>query len=302
MTIRRNKPNAPPPGYDQRWMYWLWEYVNQGIGTGDLTGTFGTFAGFNSFRAAGDALGTTTTSTLTMALSTTGVTAGTYGGTNSIPRFDIDAKGRVLSGTSIPVVAGVSVAVGAVTGTSTTGTLTAAFTPNPAFTGTGTAAGWRVLQGSSTVYGKVPVQGGFIPGSTRSTQASFTYAAGTAPLNAMLGTGNGLSLSAWGTFVFRPNRFAVTFGSGTLAVSTATHAAVNWEVDASVYSLSDTTQAYRVRFDLGGATTDFIRELWVGTLALATGSALVMSVIGTQSTNVQTNVCFGGIVDFRNGP
>lgn len=99
MTVRRDKPNAPPPYYDQRWLYWFWQYVNHNLGTS----TFGTFASLPWLAAAGDALGTSTTGTLTLALSTTGVTAGTYGGTAGIPRFDISARGRVNSATNVAV-------------------------------------------------------------------------------------------------------------------------------------------------------------------------------------------------------
>lgn len=56
-------------------------------------GTLGTFAGFSSLVGAGDLLGTTTTNTFTGALSTTGVTAGTY--TNAT--VAVDAKGRITS-------------------------------------------------------------------------------------------------------------------------------------------------------------------------------------------------------------
>lgn len=99
MTIRRDKPNAPPPEYDQRWEYWFWEYVNTNLGTS----TFGTFASLPFLAAAGDALGTSSTGTLTLALSTTGVAAGTYGGTAGVPRFDISAAGRVLGATNVAV-------------------------------------------------------------------------------------------------------------------------------------------------------------------------------------------------------
>lgn len=67
--------------------------------------------------AVGDVLGTTTTGTLTAALSTTGVAAGTYGGTAGIPRFDIDAKGRVLSGTTVVLTADTPILLSAGSGT-----------------------------------------------------------------------------------------------------------------------------------------------------------------------------------------
>ena len=74
-------------------------------------------AGAAGLVAVGDVLGTTTTGTLTAALSTTGVAAGTYGGTAGIPRFDIDVKGRVLSGTTVVLTANTPILLSAGSGT-----------------------------------------------------------------------------------------------------------------------------------------------------------------------------------------
>lgn len=71
--------------------------------SGTNVGTLGTFAGFNSLVAAGDVLGTSPTNTLTAALSTTGVTAGTYGNGTSVGQFVVDAKGRISLATNVPV-------------------------------------------------------------------------------------------------------------------------------------------------------------------------------------------------------
>lgn len=70
----------------------MWEYVSQGIGTGDL--------------------------------GTTGVVPGAYGGTaGGSPRFDISASGQITAATNVTIPL---VVAGAITGTTTTGTLTAA--------------------------------------------------------------------------------------------------------------------------------------------------------------------------------
>lgn len=83
-------------------------------------GTLGTFAGFDTYVLAGDVLGTSTTGTLTGALSTTGVTAGTYGGTGTFAILNIDAKGRVGSAGGFALAAAAPLAVGAGTVTHNT--------------------------------------------------------------------------------------------------------------------------------------------------------------------------------------
>lgn len=97
---------------------------NQGISFPAATGTV---------ILGGDALGTgALNGTTTVALSTTGVVAGTYGAPTIIPRFDIDAKGRMLSASNIGTLGtfggfNALALAGYVTGTTTTGTLTAAY-------------------------------------------------------------------------------------------------------------------------------------------------------------------------------
>lgn len=66
-------------------------------------GTLGTMAAFDLYVAAGDALGTSTTGTLTLALATTGVVAGTYANSTAVARVVLDAKGRVLSATNVGI-------------------------------------------------------------------------------------------------------------------------------------------------------------------------------------------------------
>src|SRR3990167_2151224 len=66
-------------------------------------GTLGTFAGFNSLVGAGDVLGTSTTGTFTGALSTTGVTAGTYGDGTAVSQMVVDAKGRLAFAASVGI-------------------------------------------------------------------------------------------------------------------------------------------------------------------------------------------------------
>lgn len=100
--------------------------------------TLGTFAGFNSFVAAGPVLGTTTTGTLTTALSTTGVIAGTYGNGTAVGQFAVDAFGRMTLATNVNIAGAGTLAV-------TQGTTTVASVNRLVFTTgatvTSTAAG-----------------------------------------------------------------------------------------------------------------------------------------------------------------
>lgn len=111
-------------------MYWFWDWIQQ-----NRAGYVGSGVVFS-----GDALGTLAAGTTPLTLSTTGVGAGTYGGPTVIPRFDIDAKGRVLSGTNagtLGTFGGFNSLVGAgdLLGTTTTNTFTGALST------TGVAAG-----------------------------------------------------------------------------------------------------------------------------------------------------------------
>ena len=78
--------------------------------SGTNMGTVGTMAFFSSLVGAGDVLGTSTTNTFTGALSTTGVTAGTYGNSTSVAQPVVDAKGRITSISNVGI-AGASAAI-----------------------------------------------------------------------------------------------------------------------------------------------------------------------------------------------
>lgn len=70
-----------------------------------------------SISLIGDVTGTGTTS-ITTSLSDTGVTAGTYGTTTTVPQFTVDSKGRIVSVIDIPIAA---TGLGTVTSVSGTG-------------------------------------------------------------------------------------------------------------------------------------------------------------------------------------
>lgn len=73
-------------------MYWFWDWVrnNRSGFTGTGVGTY-----------VGDVLGTGTVpgGPTSLSLSTTGVTAGTYGGPGTFAKLGVDAKGRITAGT-----------------------------------------------------------------------------------------------------------------------------------------------------------------------------------------------------------
>jgi len=173
------------------------------IQSASQAGTIGTMASFNSYVAAGDALGTSTTGTLTVALSTTGVTAGTYGNGTAVSQVVVDAKGRVTSASNVnisfPAAGGTSTfaLAGDVLGTGLVpGTLTSALSTTGITAGTygGTAgiprfdidAKGRMLSAAShPLQGSAPIAittgaGTFVVSHNTSGVAAGTYGDGTA--------------------------------------------------------------------------------------------------------------------------
>lgn len=156
MSNSQTKPPPPEPKAG-RWLYQMWEYVTRHFGVSNIDITGGTALQVLRINTAGDSaewatlnntpsivgsspiLVTTGAGTATIAHDTSGVVAGTYGGTAGFARFDISSMGHVLSGTTIP--AGPFafntsfISTGDVLGTTTTGTLTTALST------TGVAAG-----------------------------------------------------------------------------------------------------------------------------------------------------------------
>ena len=132
------------------------------ITTATAGGTLGTFAGFNTLVGAGDLLGTTTTSTFTGVLSTTGVSTGTYGAPTIIPRFDVNAAGRIVNATNagtLGTFGGFNSLVGAgdLLGTTTTSTFTGALSTTGVAAGTYGTGGTMVSQITVDAAGRVTV-------------------------------------------------------------------------------------------------------------------------------------------------
>lgn len=86
---------ALSPGQSLRWNGTAWETFSAGSVVNSVTAGTG--------LEANGAAGGTISSTGTLSLSDTGVTAGVYGNATNIPRIDVDAQGRVLSITEVPL-------------------------------------------------------------------------------------------------------------------------------------------------------------------------------------------------------
>lgn len=127
----------PPEGRFGKWAYQLWDYVakNRGGYAGNLVGS------------SPITVGTGTTGTFTVGHQTSGVGAGTFGTGLTWPRFSVDARGHLVTATAGGTLGSFAnlnllALVGAVSGTSTTGTLTSAYT--------GTLVGAGDVLGTST--------------------------------------------------------------------------------------------------------------------------------------------------------
>ena len=202
-------------------------------------GTVGTFAGFNSLIIAGDALGTTTTSTLTAALSTTGVAAGTFGAALVTNQLVVDAKGRVTSGTNagtLGTFAGFNsfAAAGIVTGTTTTGTLTTAetkvvtgYVTGTTTTGTFTAGYAGTLVGAGDVLG-TSLTSTFTGALSTTGVAAGTYGAAMVTsqlvVDAKGRVTSGTNIGTLGTFASFASLVAAGIVTGTTTTGTLTTA------------------------------------------------------------------------------
>lgn len=304
------------------------------------TGTFasvlspdlGTFARFNSLVGAGDVLGTSTTNTFTGALSTTGITAGAFGGVAGIPRFDISAAGRVTSGLNIVLQATSPVLL------STTGTGTIAWSHATSGVGTG-LPGQTVLTyegldayGHSTSVGTITAfslagtatMGGLL--STRALRAaigssasqgntpvtgyadanpvSLTTVAGTlmrygVPSSALAGSGQGMRWKMWGTSQLGPGttRFALQFGTATMLVATSTQAPANWECEGDLIAQSNANQEFTARFSAWQSSGLSDIQIVAGTLGMSLTTVTTLCMVGTGTLASNTKAQRGMMVD-----
>ena len=105
---------SPPTHWRRNTTDSAWDKVGQfsnNIYYGSVTGSSGStskLATARSISVSGDATGSTSfdgsaNANISLTLANSGVTAGTYGATNVIPRFTIDSKGRITGVTTFAV-------------------------------------------------------------------------------------------------------------------------------------------------------------------------------------------------------
>lgn len=267
----------PPEGRFGKWAYQLWDYVAKNrLGAASAL-----------VPGPGMVVGTGT-GTFTLALSTTGVTAGTYGTGLFLPQFTVDARGRLTAaaaGTTAIPAAGL-VATGVITGTTTTGTLTAA---------------QNFFAGSSVTLGNVPVAGTLNLTATNVVGSTWTGMNLQVPASALMGVGQAVRVTAWGTSPgFLPTRLGFVFGTGTVLVATATSQVTDWSFDGELYALGTGSQRYRCRFDTQAAAQS-VTQLSAGTLALAAASTFGILMAGTHANSTATSIVQQGMaINFRN--
>lgn len=128
----------------------------------------------------GDATGSGATS-ITVTLSNSGVSAGTYGSSTSIPQISVDSKGRLTSVTnvSVSIPSGSLTFTGDVTGSGSTGsstalTLSSTGVSSGTYTKVTVDAKGRVTSGSSLSSGDLPTYTGSLASSQVTTALGYT--------------------------------------------------------------------------------------------------------------------------------
>jgi len=280
LTSPYSKPPPPipadlPAGRFGRWLYEFWDYVARNR----------LQAADNLVPGTGIIIGTST-ATFTIAHRTSGVAAGTYGSAGAIPQIVVNNLGHITSvGTASAGGGGATALAGVVLGTTTTGTLTAAFAPNPSFSGTATSTGFyafgRVAAavGSSSLVEAVPSAVFGSAGIVSSTAQTYTLMAGTIPANGLLRSGRGFTFHAMGTVGTAVTRIGLAFGTGTLAAFNS-GVAQRWSIYGEVVANDANSQKYvTYSWYAGGPTSE------LGTLALSAASGQVLAVQGTKAAS-----------------
>lgn len=266
-------------------------------------GTLGTFAGFNSLVLAGDALGTSTTGTLTAALNTTGVTAATYGGTGTFAQVTVDAKGRITAAASVALAAAAPVAIAAGTISHNTSGIVAGTYGNSTAVGQVVAdARGHLTFGSSidiafpaarVVDGAAPIvvatsAGTFALSHNTSGVTAGTYGDSTAVSQVVLDA-RGHVTSALGVAISFPSArvvegaapIAVATSVGTFALSHNTSG-----VGAGTYGAAAILAQFQV--DARGHVTVATNAGTLGTMGGFNSYVLAGDVLGTSTTGTLT--------------
>jgi hypothetical protein len=271
--------------------------------TGTVTGSniSGTNTGDQTITLTGEVTGSGTGSFPT-ALSTTGVTANTYGDATHVPVFTVDSKGRITGVTNTPIVSG---GVGTVTSVSGTGTVSG-LTLSGTVTGSGSLTLGGTLSLTST---EITTALGFTPYSAANpsgyisgiTSGNVTTALGYTPYNAAnpagytanLGTvtsvgatgNNGITVS--GSPITSSGSFTLGLGAitPTSVTSTGTVSGTNLSGtntgDQTITLTGDVTGSGTGSFGTTLATvnaspqTDTFRKITVTGKGLVTGTSAV---------------------------
>jgi hypothetical protein len=238
--------------------------------TGTVTGSnlsgssSGTNTGDQTITLSGDVTGTGTGSFAT-SLSTTGVTANTYGSATTVPVFTVDSKGRITNVNSISITAG-------------TGTVTSV-------SGSGGATGLSLTGGPITTTGTLTIGGtlAIANGGTGQTTAS-------GAINALMPTQTGNS-----------GRFLTTNGSAvswaTIAGGgTVTSVGISGANGISVTSSPITTSG-TIALSLGAITPTSVAA--VGTISGSNFSGTSSGTnTGDQTITLLGDVTGGGVGSF----
>lgn len=268
----------PPEGRFGQWAYLLWDYVAKNR------------AAFANARISGTSpitVSSSGTSSFAISHATSGVAAGTYGGTNIFFRGVVDARGHLTGATAgntagpfafIPSL----VAVGAISGTTTTGTLTAAQT----LVSVGWVTGTTTTGTLTAAYGGTMIGAGDLLGT--STTNTFTGALST----------TGVSAGTYGAATIIP-QFVVDakgrFTSATQAGTLGTFAGFNSLVAAGIVTGTTTTGTLttaRTLVSVGAVTG----TTTTGTLTTAQTLVLAGYVTGTSATGTLTAGYAGTLV------